>query len=80
MGETRRALELSDAAGGRTARGVSARFSLGRFRRSEDGATAIEYGLIAAMMAVAVILAIGLLTPGVGGLLAGAANAFPDII
>lgn len=31
------------------------------------------------MMAVAVIACIALLTPGVGGLLSGAANAFPDI-
>jgi hypothetical protein len=30
-------------------------------------------------MAVTVIAAIALLTPGVGGLLAGAANAFPEI-
>jgi pilus assembly protein Flp/PilA len=34
-----------------------------RFVRDESGATAIEYGLIAALMAVAVIAAIGILSP-----------------
>jgi len=34
-----------------------------RFVRDESGATAIEYGLIAALMAVAVIAAISLLRP-----------------
>ena len=36
---------------------------LTRFVNDETGATAIEYGLIAALMAVAVIAAIGLLSP-----------------
>ena len=34
-----------------------------RFANDESGATAIEYGLIAALMATAVIAAIGLLSP-----------------
>lgn len=34
-----------------------------RFRRDEKGATAIEYGLIAALMAVVVIAAIGIVGP-----------------
>ncbi|WP_341021594.1 Flp family type IVb pilin [Brevundimonas diminuta] len=34
-----------------------------RFAKDESGATAIEYGLIAALMAVAVIAAIGILRP-----------------
>jgi pilus assembly protein Flp/PilA len=34
-----------------------------RFVRDESGATAIEYGLIAALMAVAVIAAVSLLQP-----------------
>ena len=33
-----------------------------RFAKDESGATAIEYGLIAALMAVAVIAAIGILS------------------
>jgi pilus assembly protein Flp/PilA len=36
---------------------------MNRFVRDESGATAIEYGLIAALMATAVIAAIGLLSP-----------------
>ncbi len=79
MGETGRAFELPDAAGGRTARSISSGLPLKAFRRSEGGATAIEYALIAAMMAVTVIASITVLIPGVGDLLAGAANAFPDI-
>jgi pilus assembly protein Flp/PilA len=38
-----------------------------RFVRDESGATAIEYGLIAALMAVAVIAAISLLQPQMEG-------------
>lgn len=38
-----------------------------RFAKDESGATAIEYGLIAALMAVAVIAAIGLLAPKLEG-------------
>jgi pilus assembly protein Flp/PilA len=34
--------------------------SLKRFLKNEDGATAIEYGLIAALIAVAIITAVGL--------------------
>jgi pilus assembly protein Flp/PilA len=35
-------------------------FSLKRFLNNEDGATAIEYGLIAALIGVAIITAVGL--------------------
>ena len=79
MGETGRAFQLPDAAGGRSARGLLARLPLRRFGRSEDGATAIEYALIGALMAVCVIVSIAFLTPGVGGLLGGVAAAFPEI-
>ena len=41
-----------------------------RFLKDESGATAIEYGLIAALMAVIVIAAVGAL----GGSLQGAFN------
>lgn len=33
--------------------------SLKKFLREEEGATAVEYGLIAALIAVAIILAVG---------------------
>jgi len=36
---------------------------INRFAKDESGATAIEYGLIAALMAVAVIAAVGALSP-----------------
>lgn len=38
-----------------------------RFVRDESGATAIEYGLIAAGIAVAVIAAMSVLTPAIEG-------------
>jgi pilus assembly protein Flp/PilA len=47
--------------------GVSSRWEfrtmsfLTRFLRDEEGATAIEYGLIAALISVAIIAAVGLL-------------------
>jgi Flp pilus assembly pilin Flp len=79
MGKTDRAVQLPDAACGRSARGIFARLSLSAVRRSEGGATAIEYALIAALMAVTVIASIAALAPGVGDLLGGVAGAFPDI-
>ena len=45
-----------------------------RFVRDESGATAIEYGLIAALMAVAVIAAIGFLRPGMENAFKGIAT------
>ena len=79
MGKTARAIQLPDAACGRSARGVFTGLPLRAFGRSESGATAIEYALIAALMCVTVIVSINLLIPGVGDLLKGAANAFPTI-
>ena len=38
--------------------------SLKRFLNNEDGATAIEYGLIAALIGVAIITAVGLVGSG----------------
>ncbi|UMR32102.1 Flp family type IVb pilin [Massilia sp. MB5] len=37
--------------------------ALSRFARDEEGATAIEYGLIAALMAAAIVAALALFTP-----------------
>ena len=37
---------------------------LSRFRKDEAGVTAIEYGLIAALIAVVIITAVTLLAPG----------------
>jgi len=55
MGEAGEAFRLSNAAGGRSAGRVFARFSLTRFARDKRGATAIEYGLIVALIAVVII-------------------------
>ncbi len=38
-----------------------------RFRKNEDGATAIEYGLIAALIAVAIIVSLQLLGTTISG-------------
>lgn len=60
--------------------------SLGRFANNESGATAVEYGLIAGLMAVAAIAAFaqmgnglvnlfGVTDSGVGGAVHNAANS-----
>jgi pilus assembly protein Flp/PilA len=41
--------------------------SLKNFLKNEDGATAIEYGLIAALIGVAIITAVGLVGTGLDG-------------
>ncbi len=53
MGETGKVDGVSDAPGGRTAGGLAARFAL-----NEKGATAIEYGMIAALLSVFIIAAV----------------------
>ena len=65
MGEARQARRLSNAPGGRAAGGLAARLSLSiaqsaaravvRLERDEAGATAIEYGLIVALIFLAII-------------------------
>jgi pilus assembly protein Flp/PilA len=45
-----------------------------KLRKSEKGATAIEYGLIAALIAVAAIGAMGALGNAIGNTLNNAAN------
>ncbi len=44
-----------------------------RFLKDESGATAIEYGLIAALIAVALVAAMGFLSDGLS-------SAFSDIV
>ena len=55
MGETRQACRVPNAARGRAAGRLAARLHLTRFLQREDGATAIEYGLIVALIAVTII-------------------------
>jgi pilus assembly protein Flp/PilA len=56
-----------------------------RIRRDEEGATAIEYGLLAALVAVAIIVAVGAIGTqlnttfdGIQTELAGANEALPE--
>ena len=42
-----------------------------RFLKDESGATAIEYGLIAALIAVVLVSAMGLVSDSLNGLLTG---------
>ena len=53
MGETGKVVGVPDAPGGRPAGGLAARFAL-----NEKGATAIEYGMIAALLSVFIIAAV----------------------
>lgn len=55
MGETRQAQRLPDAPGGCAAGGLVARLSLRAFLANEDGATAVEYGLIVCCIFLAII-------------------------
>jgi pilus assembly protein Flp/PilA len=57
MGEAQQTDGLPDAAGRRAADRVVARLSLtiGRIRRDDSGATAVEYGLIIACMFLVII-------------------------
>jgi pilus assembly protein Flp/PilA len=49
---------------------------IGRFLKHESGATAIEYGLIAALIAVVIIVSLILIGPRVASILTNAANGF----
>jgi len=49
--------------------------SLMRFLKNEDGATAIEYGLIAALIGVAIITAVGLVGTNLNGTFTSVSNA-----
>ena len=48
---------------------------LDRFRKEEDGATAIEYGLIAALIAVIIITAVGFVGTNLGNTFNNVAGA-----
>jgi pilus assembly protein Flp/PilA len=51
-----------------------------RFVADEDGATAIEYGLIAAMLAVGLLVALGSLQGNVGDLFNGVSTKSIDAL
>jgi pilus assembly protein Flp/PilA len=50
-----------------------------RFVTDQAGATAIEYGILAAMAAIALITGLLLITPLIGDGYAGVADMFPTI-
>ncbi|MFA1603438.1 Flp family type IVb pilin [Alcaligenes faecalis] len=51
---------------------------LQQFWNDEDGATAIEYGLIAGLVAVAIITVLGLLGQNLEGMFTKISNAIKD--
>ena len=51
--------------------------SLAAFTRAEDGITAIEYGLVAALISVFIMVAIGAVGDAVVGLFELTAGSFP---
>lgn len=51
---------------------------ISRFAKDESGATAIEYGLIAALIAVALITVLGTLSRNLNGTFTKVANALPQ--
>jgi pilus assembly protein Flp/PilA len=50
---------------------------INRFLKEEDGVTAVEYGLIAGLMAVALVAGVGLLTNGLSGAFSYIAGKLP---
>jgi pilus assembly protein Flp/PilA len=54
--------------------------TLARFMNDESGATAIEYGLIAALIAVGIIVAATALGGNLGNLFTGISNQLDDTI
>ena len=62
MGEAGQTGGLSNAAGGHSARGLAARSALSRFWRCERGATAVELGILVALICVAIISAVSALS------------------
>ncbi|MCD7058868.1 Flp family type IVb pilin [Pelagibacterium xiamenense] len=53
--------------------------SAASFIRCSSGATAIEYGLICALLAVVIIVAVGFLNGPTQGLFSSAVSGFSDI-
>ena len=58
MGKTQSDERLSDAAGGRTAGRLAARPALKRFWADEGGTTAVEYGIIAALIFLVIVTSV----------------------
>ncbi|EML1598808.1 Flp family type IVb pilin [Burkholderia cenocepacia] len=50
-----------------------------RFLKEEDGVTAVEYGLIAGLIAVALVTAMSTLTTGISGAFTYIASKLPSV-
>ncbi|PFH10755.1 pilus assembly protein Flp/PilA [Collimonas sp. PA-H2] len=50
-----------------------------KFLRDEDGVTAIEYGLIAGLVAIAIVTAVGLIGTDLSGLFNGIATRLKNV-
>ncbi|ABK08269.1 Flp family type IVb pilin [Burkholderia orbicola] len=50
-----------------------------RFLKEEDGVTAVEYGLIAGLIAVALVTAMSTLTTGISGAFSYIASKLPSV-
>jgi pilus assembly protein Flp/PilA len=51
---------------------------ISKFFKDEEGASAVEYGLILGLIAIALIIVLGLLGDGLGGLFESATDAVTD--
>lgn len=51
---------------------------ISRFIKDEEGASAVEYGLIAGLIAVALVIVLGVLTDGFANVFDYIVDAFPD--
>ncbi|RAX48157.1 Flp family type IVb pilin [Arthrobacter sp. AQ5-05] len=52
----------------------------GKLRREEKGATAVEYGLMVALIAVAIIVTVAALGGALSGLFAGVTGRIPTVV
>jgi Flp pilus assembly pilin Flp len=55
MGEALQTRRLSDAARGRAPRGLAARSYLSRFLADQNGATAVEYGILIGVLGLTLV-------------------------
>ncbi|UAL11510.1 Flp family type IVb pilin [Caulobacter segnis] len=75
MGETGQARGLSDAARGRAPGRLAARPALKTFWRDESGSSAVELGIIVALVVVVLVAGLTVLTNGLGSAFQKASTA-----
>lgn len=69
---------LFSGASGRVSRSRHMKALINRFKNDEDGATAIEYGLIAALIAVAIIAALNAVSSSLSTTFDGVSTALDN--